>query len=560
MPILKESIWGGWALDEKPTTARRVGTTLLAVLLLGLSGLAGIVVARWTRSDTQAADTPPVKFPNRHFESWPAKPDVVLLITGQQHGYLSPCGCSVPQIGGLERRYNLIQMMKKAGWSVVPIDLGDVPQTAGPAGLPNQQGLTKYVYAMKAMKKMDYAGVGFGRHEATLGLFTSLGAYSLNDPQPPVLMSNLMDADSILPGMTKPWYYADTPGGVRVGVTAIMGPSKGDEIREQTRLSDKARFAVTGETLDNVLTQMTKGSVTLPILMYHGSLGATDKKTEACAAAYPQFPIVVCDSTYEEPELKPTLVPTKAGTQTLMIQAGKKGKYVVVVGAWKTAKGFDFKYERVEIAPEFATPDDKVADHPILKLMEEYTAHLRDNDFLGKYGQTKHPLQVMAEVPGLRTPGEAQYVGSEACKRCHEDAYGVWKKSGHSHAFDTLVKAKNPSNRQFDPECIVCHTVGFGYKTGYIDEKKTPKLKDVGCESCHGPASLHVRNPNNEEWQKRLNPWRHMPVSRDKQLLAIDIMCQKCHDMENDVHWTDGGFKKKWPKIEHPTPKPPDDK
>ncbi|MGL4550569.1 MAG: multiheme c-type cytochrome, partial [Gemmataceae bacterium] len=248
------------------------------------------------------------------------------------------------------------------------------------------------------------------------------------------------------------------------------------------------------------------------------------------------------------------------GTNTLLIQAGKKGKYVVAVGAWKTAKGFDFKYERVEMTPDFKTPDDRIAAHPIVKLMEEYTAELKSKDYLGRAGQRKHPLQVMDEVKGLGKTGAAEFIGSEACKKCHEAAYDVWKTTGHAHAYDTLVsKAKNPGNRQFDPECIVCHTVGFGFNTGFVDAAKTPKLKDVGCESCHGPASLHARNPNNEQWQKRVNPWRHLPVARDKQLLAIDLMCQKCHDQENDVHWTGGGFKRKWPKVEHPTPVAPGD-
>jgi len=31
-------------------------------------------------------------------------------------------------------------------------------------------------------------------------------------------------------------------------------------------------------------------------------------------------------------------------------------------------------------------------------------------------------------------------------------------------------------------------------------------------------------------------------------------MCQKCHDQENDVTWLNGGFGRKWPKVEHPLP------
>ena len=83
------------------------------------------------------------------------------------------------------------------------------------------------------------------------------------------------------------------------------------------------------------------------------------------------------------------------------------------------------------------------------------------------------------------------------------------KKTRHAHAYDTLVKARDPKLRQFDGECIACHTVGFKHHTGYQDpppgatpkqvEKHNLKLLDVGCESCHGPGSAHANNPNNKD-------------------------------------------------------------
>src|SRR4051812_27344339 len=37
------------------------------------------------------------------------KPELALIFSGQQLGYLQPCGCSHPQYGGLTRRYNLLE-------------------------------------------------------------------------------------------------------------------------------------------------------------------------------------------------------------------------------------------------------------------------------------------------------------------------------------------------------------------------------------------------------------------------------------------------------------------
>jgi hypothetical protein len=207
---------------------------------------------------------------------------------------------------------------------------------------------------------------------------------------------------------------------------------------------------------------------------------------------------------------------------------------------------------------EYVTPPNLAANHPIQRLMEEYTRELQRDDYLSRYSQRRHPLQVMAAVPNLRNPedGVPTYIGSEKCGKCHEHAYEVWKTSDHSHAYKTLVDAKHPSLRQYDGECIVCHTVGFGYKGGYRDADHTKYLKNVGCESCHGPGSLHAKNPENEEWKARMN--YHWRGKKDKNR-AIELFCVTCHDIDNDVTWKHEDnydpFKTKWAKIIHATPR-----
>jgi hypothetical protein len=95
--------------------------------------------------------------------------------------------------------------------------------------------------------------------------------------------------------------------------------------------------------------------------------------------------------------------------------------------------------------------------------------------------------------------------------------------------------------------------VGFAYKSGFTDAEKTPKLKDVGCESCHGPGSLHRNNPQDVELQKRMNqPWRNAVGAAKER--AIEQSCRICHDSDNDVHWLSVGFQTKWQKIVHATP------
>src|SRR5262249_31829021 len=195
-------------------------------------------------------------------------------------------------------------------------------------------------------------------------------------------------------------------------------------------------------------------------------------------------------------------------------------------------------YQLVSIGPEFETPAGKEPMHPVMKLMEDYALKLRTEDYLAKYVNAKHPVQI-------KQPN-ARFVGSDRCENCHKHAYNIWKHTDHARAYQTLVDAKHPSTRQFDGDCVVCHVVGFGYHTGFNDgmlgAQAKLKLRNVGCESCHGPCGDHVKNPQNQALYADINPWKarkpkETKAEFDRRMLEIDTMCQKCHDTDNDVKW-----------------------
>jgi hypothetical protein len=540
---------------------------LAALFLMLISILAGTGLARWLKGPTAPTLEPaPSPIPAHLFRGWDKeKPDFVVVLSAQQHGYVLPCGCSSPQVGGLERRYNFIQYLKPRGWPVVAVDLGDVPQKKGPAyHLPNVQGLIKYRYSMMALKEMDYLGVGIGEYEAALGLDQIDGEWALNESKPAVLLANLENLTDF-PGFKALATGTVPNSSLKVGVTSVIGQAVRENIVKLS-MGTPPRMRGTAEVLNDQWKAMQAEKVDLPILLYHGMAtprkGDGKKEALLCAEAFPQFPVIVCLSEDDLAPAEPDKVKTKAGTTTQVITLGHKGKHIGVLGVnRKTAPNggftFEFRYQLVDMGVEYITPKEQEANHPIIKMMEDYTKELKRDNYLAKYVPSKHLLQAMDPVPGLKNPGNGvpAYIGSEACKKCHDHAYEVWKNSPHSHAYQTLVDAKRPSLRQFDGECIVCHTVGFTYNTGFKNAEETPKLKDVGCESCHGPGSLHVANPQNQEWRDRMNEsWRH---ARNKNL-AIEKMCQNCHDTDNDVTWVHtekhNPFNEKWSKIIHTTP------
>jgi hypothetical protein len=528
---------------------------LAALALTLISALAGTGLAYWLKPPAAEPAKPEANsgIPARLFPNW-GKPDFVLILTAQQHGYMLPCGCSSPQVGGLERRYNFMQLLKQRGWTPVAVDLGDVPQKSGPAKLPNVQGLLKYQYSLKALDRMGYLGVGVGEFEAAYSLPRIEGEWAANNETPAVLVGNLKESANF-PFIKTMAVQTVAGSGVKVGVTSVIGPSVAEHIKDPA-----VKFAPSVESLNRLLKQMQAAKVDLPILLYHGL--ATPRKDDniqeaiACAKKYPQFPVIVCLSEEDEPPAEPIAVDhPQSGTRNYVFRLGHKGKNIGVLGVYRTEPGnaFTFKYKLVEMGEEYMTPKEQEDNHPIQKMMEDYTRELKDKNYLARYGQSKHILQVMPPVAGLRNPGDGMptYIGSEACGKCHVSAYEVWKNTPHSHAYKTLVEAQHPSLRQYDGECIVCHTVGFGYNGGFTDEKKTAKLMNVGCESCHGPGSLHAKNPKDPEWQQRMNePWRGAKDAEAKKL-KIDRFCQSCHDIDNDVTWIHNAFPKKWAKIIH---------
>jgi hypothetical protein len=86
--------------------------------------------------------------------------------------------------------------------------------------------------------------------------------------------------------------------------------------------------------------------------------------------------------------------------------------------------------------------------------------------------------------------GEASYVGVEVCANCHEEPKKVWDATGHSRAYATLEKQFKEANL----DCVSCHVTGYD-KPGGSTVTHVDDLKNVQCEVCHGPGSLHAAKP-----------------------------------------------------------------
>jgi hypothetical protein len=86
----------------------------------------------------------------------------------------------------------------------------------------------------------------------------------------------------------------------------------------------------------------------------------------------------------------------------------------------------------------------------------------------------------------------ATYLGTAACARCHAPEIGFWRTTKHARAFAALEAARSGAALA----CVGCHVTGFAQPGGSMDlAVLATRLRDVGCEACHGPASAHVDAP-----------------------------------------------------------------
>ncbi|MHA2620552.1 MAG: cytochrome c family protein [bacterium JZ-2024 1] len=121
-------------------------------------------------------------------------------------------------------------------------------------------------------------------------------------------------------------------------------------------------------------------------------------------------------------------------------------------------------------------------------------------------------------------PAVPEYKGPAACKMCHggkgiaAGAYESWESSRMAKAMESLKPGKFVEEKKKvgldpekdytnDPDCLSCHTTGYGKPSGFVSLEKTPGLAGVTCEACHGPASLWMtkhfaKNTNLEEMRK----------------------------------------------------------
>lgn len=178
----------------------------------------------------------------------------------------------------------------------------------------------------------------------------------------------------------------------------------------------------------------------------------------------------------------------------------------------------------------------------------------------------------------VQVPDKAKdwtFVGQSQCKMCHNAAkegaqWDKWHNAHHPKALELLQSdaAKEAAAKvgltvppHEAPECLKCHVTGYDPATKSAPDKITP-ADGIQCESCHGPASEHMKDAK----VLKFTPAKITEIDVLSHLLpAGEETCRGCHNdtsptWKSDRYTLENGektgfdFKQAWAKIAHDHP------
>ena len=383
-------------------------------------------------------------------------PDFTLVVSGQELGYLEPCGCAEGQIGGFPRRDSMLLQLTSSGKNLLRIANGNLISDAG------RQSELKAEIGFTALKEMAYAAFNVGPLDLLLEIEPL--KYFSNTSGIPFLSANLFQGEA---RVFQPFALHSVHSKNFQGQVAIVGIiSRQFEIYAENASADLILKAPE-DVLRELIPQLSSECEFIVLLAHAGI-----DEAKALAKAFPQIDVIIVGGE----QLDALRESTSIG-DTVLLNPGTKGKALGML---------DIRWDK----------DEKNADShfELLTLSERIPDSPRMMDLIFMYQQMLAAENLSEEVERELPSTGGMYAGNTSCKTCHASEYASWKNTKHSHAYHTLVE----KGHENDPDCLTCHTVGFGFQTGFISAPQTPTLADVGCENCHGVGGNHVKNPQPE--------------------------------------------------------------
>lgn len=395
-------------------------------------------------------------------------------------------------LGGLYKKTTYINEYRKTNKNLVLVDSGDLlnehyeikPSFISSARLKGE------IFA-KVYKSIGIDAINVGELELALGLDYIKELEKNYDL--PFVSANLVD-DKNQPIFKS--HVIKKMDNLKVGIIGIMGNTS-DIISKLKELPDTGLSVLNPlETTESLVTEI-KDKVDFIIVMTHQHIG----RNWVIARKIDGIDVIV--GGHHKQKLK---TPYNAN-DTFIVQSGEKGQHQGML--------------EVTIAPD----GTKTAINTLVPFNDKISDDSKVKGMIDEYNTQVNRLY----ASGSETGEDSTAPKSISCAECHEEVFEIWKKSDHAKAFQTLVD----KGRQFNPDCLACHTTRFEQSGGFTMAGQEKDLRDVQCESCHGDSSAHLEDPGN--------------VYDTKPAMETCVKCHtehRCPDFEKD-------YLQEWEKIKH---------
>jgi len=394
--------------------------------------------------------------------------------TGNVAGELERCGCSEKQLGGVARRKTLYDRYRSD--HTLLIDSGDVffGSFHDLIGSPAFYAL-KTAAMVRAMNRIGYDAAAIGDYDFAEG--AGFLVEGVKESGFPFLCANLLDPQGN--PVLEPSRVIHR-GSLRIGLVAFLDDHV---VTERYRNSlDNLRIIDPFDAAKKVLPELQQQS-DLVVALLHFNLTDPD----AFLKANPEIDVAFTGHHVGAGTAR------KVGGAVVVSdgELGKKlGRLTLQLDGESRIVSFDATMISVE--------EEIEEDRQVQEVVTDFNQQVRQKMF-------SEDVFFLPLKKDLHT-----YLGAESCAPCHPVIFQRWSNTPHAYAFSTLKEQGN----EYNPECVVCHVVGYRARGGFTGAAKTPHLLNVQCESCHGSGSEH-------------------PQAKPMVAMVPEEVCRKCH---NDKH------------------------
>jgi hypothetical protein len=404
-----------------------------------------------------------------------------ILFTGETLGELEPCNCSGKMAGGLPARGGYVASVPEAD---LRLDIGCVGR-----GARDFERLRTDA-ALRAMDRLGYDAINLGRTEVWLGrdaLADRLGGGV------PFVSANVVDAATGRP--VAPAVRRFERAGLAVAVTGVVGEEAG------RRAGPGLAVRPPREAVARLVPALAERPGVV-VLLADLALPAV----RGLAGEFPELGVILFRGAGDSHA--PEVV-----NRTVVASIYGEARYVGdLTVRWRSPLEPTAAGEAVLLDDRFP-PDPAVREAAIAW----YKAQVEGRTFdLAQDAPGWDRIRWRAPEPDNR------YIDPAACRKCHPREYAIWSRNRHARAMASLREV----GYDWSPECVVCHTTGYGAADGYVSAEATPALGRIGCDECHGRGALYLKED-------------HRGISR----FRGEATCRKCHapkrhpDFHFETHW-----------------------